>query len=230
MITVKISEMTNMYSSETQSIMYQQTKTNAQTAITTTITRTIKFTIIESRLKSTQQHSIKKLQLRKQKLPHLEFEDITMDVSINGQPTKAISDTGSPVTVISKILFDRMDKKFDDGNLYVQTSLGKTSISLYLCEAESAVSTIGECNVLIIYKGSMCVSSVNVAKNLAHDCLLGMNVLTKWPGTKDAIEVLLKASGNKTYEGHTRFNTNAKATRHSLIRKMMREDRYQDKY
>ena len=59
-----------------------------------------------------------------------------------------------------------------------------------------------------------------------------MNVLTKWPVTKDAIEVFLKASGNKTYEGYTRFNTNAKATRlHNIcIPKIMRKDTFQDKY
>ena len=60
--------------------------------------------------------------------------------------------------------------------------------------------------------------------------LVGMNVLTKWPVAKDAIEVFLKASGNKTYEGYTRFNTNAKATRlHNIcIPKIMRKDTYQD--
>ena len=93
-------------------------------------------------------------------LINMEGHDITMDVSVNEQQTKAIIDTGSPVTVISKRLFDRMNKTFNDGDASIETNLIKTSVRLYSCEAEKAVYTMGECNFLLIHKGSKCVSSV----------------------------------------------------------------------
>ena len=116
-----------------------------------------------------------------------ECQEISIKVSLNGHSTNAIIDTGSPVTVISKRFFDQMSKTFKEGDSTTKSEIKKSSVSLYSCEAESAVSTIGECVVLLEHRGSNCVSSVIVAKNLAHECLLGMNVLTKWPVTKDEI-------------------------------------------
>ena len=84
-----------------------------------------------------------------------------------------------PVTVISKRFFDQMSKTFDEGGSSKKSDLKKSSLSLYSCEAESAVSTIGECVVLLEHRCSNCVRSVIVEKNLAYDCLLGMNLLIK---------------------------------------------------
>ena len=119
-----------------------------------------------------------------------------------------------------------MSKTFKEGDSTTKSEIKKSSVSLYSCEAESAVSTIGECVVLLEHRGSNCVSSVIVAKNLAHECLLGMNVLTKWPVTKDAIEVLLTASGNKANDKYKCLDTNVKAVRlHNIcIPEILRED------
>ena len=37
-----------------------------------------------------------------------------------------------------------------------------------------------------------CITPVIVAKGLAHECLVSLNVLVKWPAIKEAIRVLLK--------------------------------------
>ena len=37
-----------------------------------------------------------------------------------------------------------------------------------------------------------CISPVIVAKGLAHECLIGINVLVRWPVMKEAISALLK--------------------------------------
>ena len=100
-----------------------------------------------------------------------DFQEITIKVSINGQAKNVIIDTGSPVTVINKRFFNRMSKTFDEGGFSNKSELIKSSVSLYSCEAESAVSTMGECDVILEHKGSKCVTSVIVAKKLAHECL-----------------------------------------------------------
>ena len=55
--------------------------------------------------------------------------------------------------------------------------------------------------------------------------LVRMNVLTRWPITKDAIEVLLKASGTRTNDQGKIFNPTSKVTRlHNIcIPKLMKE-------
>ena len=59
-----------------------------------------------------------------------------------------------------------------------------------------------------------------------------MNALTKWPVTKDAIEVLLTASGNKTNDKYKCLDTNVRAIRlHNIcIPKILREDFKETKY
>ena len=47
-------------------------------------------------------------------------------------------------------------------------------------------------NVKLEYDKFKCVTPVIVVKGLSHECLIGMNVLVRWPILKDAITVLLK--------------------------------------
>ena len=94
-----------------------------------------------------------------------------------------------------------------------KSELIKSSVSLNSCEAESAVSTNGESGVTLEHKDSKCVRSVIEAKNLALECFLGINVLTNWLITNDAIEVLLKESETKINDLSKIFNQRTKTTR-----------------
>ena len=75
-----------------------------------------------------------------------ECHEITVSLSINDQISTAYIDTGSPVTVVNKRLYDRMRKKFDGDNSII-TTLIKPSVSLYSSELVSEISTLGECDV-----------------------------------------------------------------------------------
>ena len=75
-----------------------------------------------------------------------ECHEITVSLSINDQISTAYIDTGSPVTVVNKRLYDRMRNKFD-GDSSIITTLIKPSVSLYSSELVSEISTLGECDV-----------------------------------------------------------------------------------
>ena len=87
-----------------------------------------------------------------------------------------------------------MRKKFNDDNS-IKPTLIKPSVNLYSSELVSVISTLGECDVKLKFKDFECLSTVIVATNLAYECLLGMNVLTKWPAMREAIEIMAKVSG-----------------------------------
>ena len=74
------------------------------------------------------------------------------------------------------------------------------------------MNTMGECDVLIKHKEFQCLSPVIIAEDLAHDCLIGMDVLVMWPTMRDAIDVLMKARlGDK--ERNSGFKSDSTATR-----------------
>ena len=68
----------------------------------------------------------------------------------------------------------------------------KSKLKLFSCEKEQAVATSGECDVRLEHEDFECITPVIVANGLAQECLVGMNVLVKWPAMKEAIRVLLK--------------------------------------
>ena len=53
------------------------------------------------------------------------------------------------------------------------------------------METSGECDVKLEHDDFQCITPVIVPKGLAHECLIRMNVLVRWP-IKEAIRVLLK--------------------------------------
>ena len=103
-----------------------------------------------------------------------------------------------------------MRKKFEDVDNCIMSTLIKPSVSLYSSELVSEISTLGECDVKLKFKDFECISTVIVAKNLAYECLLGMNVLTKWPAMREAIKIMAKVSGNNQIKY---FETQPKITR-----------------
>ena len=48
-----------------------------------------------------------------------------------------------------------------------------------------------ECDVKLAHEEFQCITTVILAKGLAHECLIGMNVLVQWPAMKEAIRILL---------------------------------------
>ena len=54
------------------------------------------------------------------------------------------------------------------------------------------MATSGECDVKLEHDDFQCITPVIVAKGLAHECLIGMNVLIRWPAMKEVIRLLLK--------------------------------------
>ena len=74
------------------------------------------------------------------------------------------------------------------------------------------MNTMGECDVLIKHKEFQCLSPVIIAVDLAHDCLIGMNLLVMWPTMRDAIHVLIKARLSDEKK-NSRFEPDSTATR-----------------
>ena len=74
------------------------------------------------------------------------------------------------------------------------------------------MNTMGECDVLIKHKEFQFLSPVIKAVDLAHDCLIGMNVLVMWPTMRYAIDVLMKARLSDE-EKNSRFEPDSTATR-----------------
>ena len=119
-------------------------------------------------------------------------QEIALKVKTNGTSTRAILDTGSPVTVISHRLYEKLAKEFEDDGKRVSSTLRKSKIKLFSCEKDQAVATTGECEIRLEHDDFQCVTQVIVASGLAHDCLIGMNILVRWPAMKEAIGVLLQ--------------------------------------
>ena len=104
-------------------------------------------------------------------------QEIAVKLCVNDATDTAIIDTGSPVTVISKGLLDRIGEDFEENQVVQKSNLKVSSIKLFSCEVNKAQATLGECDVLLRHEQLMCVSPVIVAVDPAHDCLIGMNVL-----------------------------------------------------
>ena len=119
-----------------------------------------------------------------------QHQEIALEVLINGKRIMAILDTGSPVTVISRRVYDDMTHLVEEAGISVSSELRKSKIKLFSCEKEQAVATAGECDVKLEHEEFRCVTPVIVAMGLAHECLIGMNVLVRWPTMKEAIRVL----------------------------------------
>ena len=119
-------------------------------------------------------------------------KEIAIPINANDAVATAIIETCSPVTVISKGLYERMDEEFIDQKSKLKSNIKETSIKLFSCEVDKALNTLGECDVMLRHDQFNCISPVIVAVDLAHDCLIGMNVLVLWPKMRNAIDVLLK--------------------------------------
>ena len=109
----------------------------------------------------------------------------------------------------------------------LSSGLKKTSVALFSCESNGAIETLGECDVKLIHADFQCISPVIVASNLAHDCLIGMNVLTKWPTMNNAINVLRRVKINKI---DSNFNPSLTSTRlHNIcLPKLLIENRTEE--
>ena len=125
-------------------------------------------------------------------LVYMKTLEIALKVKVNGRLIKAIKDTGSPVTVISRGEYDEMDREFEEEGNRVSSLVRKSKLKLFSCERDQAVTTLGECNVKLEHDEFQCIIPVIVAKGLAHEYLIGMNVFVRWPVMKEAIRVLLK--------------------------------------
>ena len=78
--------------------------------------------------------------------------EIALHIKINGRCIKAVLDTGSPVTVISQGVYERMDRGFEEGTKFVSSVIRKSKLKLFSCEKEQAVATSGECDVRLEHK------------------------------------------------------------------------------
>ena len=105
-----------------------------------------------------------------------------------------------------------MGEEFIDQQSTVKSNLKSTSIKLFSCEVDKSLNTLGECDVMLRHDRFNCISPVIVAVDLAHDCLIGMNVLVFWPTMRNAIEVLLKARLQST-NVDPKFESDTQATR-----------------
>ena len=139
-------------------------------------------------------------------------KEIAVNINVNDSTAVAIIDTGSPVTVISKGMFERMGVEFEENKIKIKSNLKKSTVKLFSCEVDKALETLGECDVMLKHDQFQCISPVIVAVDLAHDCLIGMNVLVLWPTMRDAIEVLLKARQHNSNDNR-KFESDSKATR-----------------
>ena len=120
-------------------------------------------------------------------------QEIALRVKINGISVKTIQDTGSPVTVISRSIYEELASEFEDDGKRVSSALRRSKIKLFACEKHRAVAMSGECDLKIEKEEFQWVSKSNGASGLAHDCLIGMNILVRWPTMKEAISVSMKS-------------------------------------
>ena len=105
-----------------------------------------------------------------------------------------------------------MGEEFIDQKSKVKSNLKETSIKLFSCEVDKALNTLGECDVMLRHDQFNCISPVIVAVDLAHDCLIGMNVLVLWPTMRNAFDVLLKAR-LQSKNANPKFEADTQATR-----------------
>ena len=118
--------------------------------------------------------------------------EIALNIKINGKSIKAILDTGFSVTVISPGVYDIMGREFEEEGNIISSIIRKSKLKLFSCERDQAVATSGEYDVKLEHDDFQCITAVIVAKGLAHECLVDMNVLVRWPAMKEAIRVLLQ--------------------------------------
>ena len=64
-------------------------------------------------------------------------KEIADKINVNDSMAVAIIDTGSPVTVISKGVFERMGDKFEENKIVVKKNLKKSSVKLFSCEVDN---------------------------------------------------------------------------------------------
>ena len=96
------------------------------------------------------------------------------------------------MTVISREVYDEMDREFEEERKCIISVVRKSKLKLFSCERDQAVATSGQCDKKLEHDDFQCITPVIVAKGLAHECLIGMNVLVRWPAMKEAIRLLLK--------------------------------------
>ena len=96
------------------------------------------------------------------------------------------------MTVISQRIYEVLATEFEYDGRLVSSVLKKLKIKLFSCEKDQAIATTGECEVMLEHVDFKSVTQVIVANGLAHDCLIGMNILVRWPAMKEAIGVLLQ--------------------------------------
>ena len=111
-------------------------------------------------------------------------------MKIYGKLIKAILDTGSLLTLISLGVYGEMDREFEEEGNRVSSVVRNSKLKLFSCQRNQAVATSGECDVKLEHDDFQGIRPVIVEKRLAHECLIGMNVLVRWPAMKEAIRVL----------------------------------------
>ena len=125
-------------------------------------------------------------------LMDLKIQEIALKLKVNGKLIKAIMDTESPVTVISRGVYNAMEREFEKGENSVSIYIRKSNLKLFSCKKDQAVATSGECDVKLKHDDFKCITPVILAKGLAHECMIGMNMFVRWLAMKEERRVLLK--------------------------------------
>ena len=98
---------------------------------------------------------------------YVKTPEIALKVKINGRLIKAILDIGSPVTVISRAVYDEIDREFEEEGNRVSRVVRKLKFKLFSCERDQAVATLGECDVKLEHDEFQCITQVIVAKGFS---------------------------------------------------------------
>ena len=108
-----------------------------------------------------------------------------VDVMLEGQPVKALVDTGSPITtVFVKCLLDTLEKLRTPGQSVeewrkgVESRLQSPSLSVNN-NGGGKVNVISQLSVRLAHEGQECQSTILVQKGASLDLLLGTDVLPK---------------------------------------------------
>ena len=105
------------------------------------------FGNVNVRINATTGESTNSGQIARAKVFNSQYKEIALVVKVNDTDATAIINTESPVTVISRGLFDRMGDEYEDNQQKVKLIIKNSSIKLFSCEADQVMNTMGECNV-----------------------------------------------------------------------------------
>lgn len=117
------------------------------------------------------------------------LDAITSKLFISGIPVKFLVDTGSSVSIINCDVFRKL-------RAYKNVVVHPCQFSLKSCSVDGNLSIIGKIFESISHQ-DYCESNVEfiVCRELEHECIIGLDVLSKWPKMRKALELMLSACG-----------------------------------